>query len=111
MVIRAPTWRTYIADPANVKHILANNFESFFKGVKFREMFDAFLGRGIFTTDGDTWKFHRSMARPFFTTERVSDFDCFERHSLEALRIMSEHADRNQPLDVQARTSQLAPRM
>ncbi|KAF8514030.1 cytochrome P450 [Gautieria morchelliformis] len=89
------------ADPANVKHILANNFESFAKGAKFREMFDTFLGRGIFTTDGDTWKYHRSMARPFFTTERVSDFDCFERHSSEALRIMSEHADRNQPLDVQ----------
>ena len=68
-------------------------------------MCDAFLGNGIFTADSDTWKYHRTMARPFFATERVSDFACFERHLLQALKIMSEHADRNQPLDVQARTS------
>lgn len=74
------------------------------KGVKFREMFDSFLGEGIFTVDGDAWKFHRTMARPFFATERISDFDCFERHSSKALGIMSKHADRDEPFDVQVRT-------
>lgn len=26
-------------------------------------------------------RFHRSMSRPFFTRERISDFDLFDRHA------------------------------
>ncbi|KAF8575554.1 cytochrome P450 monooxygenase pc-3 [Ramaria rubella] len=94
-----------ISDPANVKHILANDFESFAKGTKFREMFDSFLGSGIFTSDGDTWKCHRAMARPFFSVERVTDFDCFAKHTSKALDVISEHANQGKPLDIQARFS------
>ena len=66
-------------------------------------MFEPFLGSGIFTTDGDVWKYHRAMARPFFSTERTSDFDRFERHTSKALETMVEHAGRGEAFDVQAR--------
>jgi hypothetical protein len=87
-----------------VKHILANEFESFAKGKKFYDMFESFLGAGIFTTDGDAWKSHRAMARPFLSAERTSDFECFERHTSQALEVMLEHAGRGEALDAQVRS-------
>ena len=58
------------------------------------------LGSGVFNSDGqsrtfdrwvkmclirshlgDTWKFHRAMARPFFTRDRITDFEIFARHA------------------------------
>jgi cytochrome P450 len=29
------------------------------------------LGSGVFNTNGDLWRFHRNMSRPFFTKERL----------------------------------------
>ncbi|KIJ25685.1 hypothetical protein M422DRAFT_236883 [Sphaerobolus stellatus SS14] len=88
-------------DPSNVKHMLANDFESFGKGAKFHTMLETFLGSGIFTTDGDVWKMHRAIARPFFSAERVTDFECFERHTSRALDIMSEYGRNGETFDLQ----------
>lgn len=60
-------------------------------------MMSSALGTGLFNSDGDMWKFHRHMTRPFFSRDRVSDFDNFERHAalaIEALkqRLRSGHA-------------------
>ncbi|CAE6429714.1 unnamed protein product [Rhizoctonia solani] len=44
-------------------------------------MLEGFLGTGIFNSDGETWKLHRSMARPFFDRERVVNQSHFERHT------------------------------
>jgi hypothetical protein len=37
---------------------------------------------------GDMWKFHRSMTRPFFTRERITDFDIFDKHAEETTEKM-----------------------
>lgn len=39
------------------------------------------LGAGVFNSDGAMWKFHRSMTRPFFSRDRISHFDIFDRHA------------------------------
>src|ERR1700720_1527525 len=44
---------------------------------------------------------HRSMARPFFARERISDVVMFERHSARALTMISSLASSNQPCDAQ----------
>ncbi|KDQ14076.1 hypothetical protein BOTBODRAFT_132971 [Botryobasidium botryosum FD-172 SS1] len=88
-------------DPENIKEILATRFQDFEKGEKFHDMFESFLGTGIFTSDGETWKFHRSMARPFFVRERVSDFDYFERHSAKVISIMEHMSARSEACDFQ----------
>lgn len=36
---------------------------------------------GIFSTDGKKWHDSRQLIRPQFIKDRVSDLDCFERHS------------------------------
>lgn len=59
------------------------------------------LGVGVFNSDGSMWKFHRSMTRPFFSRERISHFDLFERHADEAIVRMSERFREGYALDFQ----------
>ncbi|KAF8191931.1 cytochrome P450 [Mycena galopus ATCC 62051] len=75
----------FTADPENIKAILATDFPSFEKGSQFRNLMEPFLGTGVFAADGDMWKFHRQMTRPFFHRERISDFDLFDHHAANAV--------------------------
>jgi len=75
----------FTVDPENVKALLATDFDNFEKGTKFRYAMDSVLGSGVFNSDGEMWKFHRSMTRPFFNRERTSDFHIFVRHTEESL--------------------------
>lgn len=43
-------------------------------------MFDLFLGQGIFTTDGDQWRQHRQLLKPFFSRERITVSAVFARN-------------------------------
>ncbi len=58
------------------------------------------LGNGIFNRDGDIWKAHRAMARPFFQRERVTDFKNFETHTKEALTALDalQHGKEKEPV-------------
>ncbi|KIM42692.1 hypothetical protein M413DRAFT_121806 [Hebeloma cylindrosporum] len=60
--------------------MLATQFDNFEKGSLFRSQMNSLLGTGVFNADGEMWKFHRSMTRPFFTRERISDFDIYDRN-------------------------------
>ncbi|KAA1472049.1 cytochrome P450 [Dentipellis sp. KUC8613] len=88
-------------EPDNIKAILASSFSSFEKGPLFATQMRDLFGTGVFNSDGDLWKFHRSMTRPFFTRERLSDFDMFDRHAQEAIRLLGERLGEGQPVDFQ----------
>lgn len=45
-------------DPENIKAILATNFSDFGLGQRLKT-FDALLGKGIFTSDGEAWEHSR----------------------------------------------------
>ncbi|KAF8893052.1 cytochrome P450 monooxygenase pc-3 [Infundibulicybe gibba] len=77
--------RIITVEPHHIKAILANQFENFEKGPVSFSQFHSLLGTGVFNSDDDMWKFHRSMTRPFFTKDRITDFDNFERHADSAL--------------------------
>jgi len=59
------------------------------------------LGTGVFNSDGDMWKFHRSMTRPFFSRERISHFNLFERHADELIGLMTRRLRDGHAIDVQ----------
>ena len=42
-------------------------------------LWKALLGTGVFTSDGEMWKFHRGMTRPFFSKDRIAHYDIFDR--------------------------------
>ncbi|GAW25359.1 putative cytochrome P450 [Rosellinia necatrix] len=66
-------------DPAHIKAVLAGDFHSFGKGPRFHKIWSPFLGNSIFTTDGKLWQNSRSLIRPMFMTDRISDLMIFER--------------------------------
>lgn len=82
------TWRANIlgssnlvtAEPRNIQAILATQFNDF-KMSKIREKnFKLFLGRSIFTVDGQEWHAAREIIRPIFSRENVSDLQLLEKH-------------------------------
>ncbi|OCH88532.1 cytochrome P450 monooxygenase [Obba rivulosa] len=86
-------------EPSHLKTILATDFQKWEKGEIWKYRVESVLGSGVFAADGDMWKFHRSMSRPFFTRDRISDFEIFDRHTDEVLSIM--RARRGAPIDFQ----------
>lgn len=90
----SPTWRTYFfgdlllftIDPENIQALLAKQFEDFELGPVRRANFFPFLGNGIFTQDGAQWSHSRSMLRPQFARNSISDLELEEHHVQELLR-------------------------
>lgn len=70
----------FTADEENIKAILATQFADFGKGPQFRKEWKDFLGLSIFTTDGELWHNSRTLLRPQFIKDRVSDLHTFEAH-------------------------------
>ncbi|KAL7282251.1 hypothetical protein ACG7TL_003720 [Trametes sanguinea] len=93
---------TYFTIDASVmKAILATDFPSFEKGEKFRDAMDSVLGKGVFNSDGELWKFHRAMTRPYFSRDRISHFELFDRHADSAIVKMKERFRLGHAVDVQ----------
>ena len=46
-------------------------------------------------------RFHRAMTRPFFTKDRISHFDLFDRHAGDAIRQMQTRFAEGYPVDFQ----------
>ncbi|KAF9530962.1 cytochrome P450 [Crepidotus variabilis] len=96
------TSRTIITrDPDLVKAVLATQFESFEKGSEFIGQMDSILGNGIFNVDGEMWKFHRAMTRPFFTRERISDFEIYGRNCDLSLDLAKQRTREGEPIEFQ----------
>ncbi|KAH7332564.1 cytochrome P450 monooxygenase pc-3 [Rhizoctonia solani] len=84
-----------------IKYMLATGFNSFGKGRILQDRFESLLGDGIFNRDGELWKFHRNMTRPFFVRERISELDLFDNYTQKLLARIGECVDEGVPVDVQ----------
>ncbi|KAG5643869.1 hypothetical protein DXG03_009553 [Asterophora parasitica] len=71
----------FTCSPEHIKTILATDFNNYVKG--------------------DMWKFHRSMTRPFFTRDRISDFELFDRHADTAIALIKERMRGGHAIDFQ----------
>ncbi|KAI0638092.1 cytochrome P450 monooxygenase pc-3 [Trametes polyzona] len=86
-------------DASVVKSILATEFADFEKGEVFRDTMNSVLGVGVFNSDGEMWKFHRMMTRPYFSRDRISHFELFDRHT--AIRKMKDRFRGGHAVDFQ----------
>ncbi|TFK64703.1 cytochrome P450 monooxygenase pc-3 [Pluteus cervinus] len=93
--------RMFTSEPEYIKAILATNFESFDKGHFFKKQMRSLLGTGVFNSDGEMWKFHRSMTRPFFSRDRIVHFDIFDRHAIDAISQLKKRLKEGFPVDIQ----------
>ncbi|KAG2745878.1 cytochrome P450 [Suillus brevipes Sb2] len=92
----------FTVEPSHIKTILASDFENYVKGdAKFRHTMSSVLGTGVFNSDGEMWKFHRSMTRPFFSHDRISHFNTFDRHAEGAITQMKARFRAGYPVDFQ----------
>ncbi|KAL6302061.1 cytochrome P450 [Sparassis latifolia] len=98
-----PLWvRGYFtADPNAIKCILSTDFTSYVKGPNFHRLMRSVLGDGVFNSDGDLWKFHRSMTRPFFSKDRIGHFELFDKHAEIAISKMKERVLAGYAVDFQ----------
>ncbi|KAH8106031.1 cytochrome P450 monooxygenase pc-3 [Cristinia sonorae] len=75
-------------NPEIIKIVLATDFDNYVKGPVFHYANESVLGSGVFNVDGDLWKFHRGMSRPYFSRERISHLDMFDKHADTAINKM-----------------------
>ncbi|KDR74319.1 hypothetical protein GALMADRAFT_227391 [Galerina marginata CBS 339.88] len=85
-------------EPEHVKAILSTEFDSFEKGPLLISQIKSLLGTGVFNADGI---FHRAMTRPFFTRERISDFDIYRRNCDTSLAEATSRLSEGYPIDFQ----------
>ncbi|PCH37761.1 cytochrome P450 monooxygenase pc-2 [Wolfiporia cocos MD-104 SS10] len=88
-------------DPTVIKTVLATEFQNYEKGEAFKEEMNSLLGIGVFNADGELWKWHRSMTRPFFSKDRISHFELFDRHAAVALAKMNDRFRAGYAVDFQ----------
>ncbi|KAL0949002.1 hypothetical protein HGRIS_009101 [Hohenbuehelia grisea] len=93
--------RVFTAEPEYLKIILATQFEAYEKGPAFFRQMEHLLGTGVFNSDGDMWKFHRSMTRPFFSKDRISHFELFERIADDAIAQLKARLKEGYAVDAQ----------
>ncbi|KAJ4352023.1 uncharacterized protein N0V89_007369 [Didymosphaeria variabile] len=75
-------------DPDNVKAMLAVNFDQWSLGQERIQQMSAYLGHGIFTSEGAAWKRSRDMLRPCFERSQVADVSIMEKHTGRLLQIV-----------------------
>ncbi|KAI5115359.1 hypothetical protein M0805_009652 [Coniferiporia weirii] len=91
----------FTIEPEHIKQVLVTEFSNFEKGSEFMYAAHSVLGVGVFNSDGEMWKFHRSMTRPFFSRERISDFELFARHADAAVACAKRRLREGYALDAQ----------
>ncbi|TCD71088.1 hypothetical protein EIP91_000180 [Steccherinum ochraceum] len=88
-------------DEQHIKYVSATGFDHFWRGRRQKERMETFLGAGIFNRDDEAWKAHRTLARPFFSRDRVTDFDVFESHTDAAISVVTSLSSSGAPIEVQ----------
>ncbi|KAF9970222.1 hypothetical protein BGZ73_007100 [Actinomortierella ambigua] len=93
----------FINDAESMEHVLKTNMENYIKGQVFAFNMSDLLGRGIFVSDGQLWKFHRKTASNIFTTRLYRELvqGAFKRSALELGAALERYMDRGQYVDLQ----------
>ncbi|KAI0596933.1 cytochrome P450 [Biscogniauxia sp. FL1348] len=93
-------------DPENIKAMLSTKFEDWNIPAIRIHSFLPVLGRhSIFTTNGPEWAHSRSIMRPAFVRDQISDLACFDRHIGKLTARIRAAGGR--PVDLQALFSML----
>ncbi|KAH0459551.1 hypothetical protein IEQ34_012365 [Dendrobium chrysotoxum] len=98
------TTYTYTADPANVEHILKNNFKNYPKGELYRSYMEVLLGDGIFNADGELWRKQRKTASFEFASKNLRELSTvvFREYALNLSTILCQASCRDhQGVDIQ----------
>ncbi|KAF9530977.1 cytochrome P450 [Crepidotus variabilis] len=91
-------------EPEHLQAILATQFDDHDKGPEIGYLLHPLLGTGVFNSDGDMWKFHRTLTRPFFARDRLSSISHFSTFTTQfdlAYSSLSSRFKEGHPVDFQ----------
>ncbi|KAF5175304.1 Cytochrome p450 [Thalictrum thalictroides] len=93
----------FTTEPANIEYILKTNFANYGKGLYNYTLLKDLLGDGIFTVDGDKWRYQRKIASYEFSTKVLRDFSSsvFRKNAANLAHIISQAATSNHVIDIQ----------
>jgi cytochrome P450 len=60
-----------LSNPDFIKHVLVDNAANYIKGRTFEKL-EPFLGKGLFTSEGELWRRQRRLMQPHFHKESVA---------------------------------------
>ncbi|RZC81528.1 hypothetical protein C5167_044092 [Papaver somniferum] len=94
---------TFIADPANVEHVLKTNFNNYPRGEAFQANMEELLGDGIFNSDGEIWRQHRKTTGLEFASKNLRNFGTivFKDYALILSDILHQASIHNKEIDIQ----------
>ncbi|KAK3838840.1 MAG: cytochrome P450 [Linnemannia gamsii] len=92
-----------VKDPEILDHILRTHFWIYEKGTRFKETLGPLVGDGIFTADGDHWKWQRQHASKIFTVKAFRQYtnDVFIQEAERAINYLEKFADTGKAVDLQ----------
>ncbi|KAI0344275.1 cytochrom P450 [Trametopsis cervina] len=93
--------RIFTTEPEYIKRILATDFANHEKGAVAFEQLRSLLGTGVFNSDGEMWKFHRGISRPYFSKDRIAHFEVFDRHASAAIDLIKGRMQEGHAIDFQ----------
>ncbi|KAF9956547.1 hypothetical protein BGZ72_002681 [Mortierella alpina] len=92
-----------IIDPKMVDHVLRVNFWAYEKGLDAKKMMEPLLGEGIFSVDGEHWKWQRKLASHIFSVKAFRHYtsDVFCREAQAVIKYLNSVADTGRTVDMQ----------
>lgn len=90
-------------NPSVVEHILKNKFDIYGKGPEVSDMFDEFLGEGIFVVDGHRWQEQRKKAAGIFSRRNFSEnmVAVFQAHARQVVRVLMSRSQKSPNIEVE----------
>jgi cytochrome P450 len=76
IIVRRILWRRMfiINEPNAIRHVLLDNAANYTKSEVGRRLLEPGLGRGLLTSEGDTWRRHRRIMAPSFDPRSVAGY-------------------------------------
>src|SRR5437870_6170168 len=67
-------WTFIVNEPLAIKHILLDNAANYVRADIARRLLEPGLGRGLLTSEGETWRRHRRIMAPAFDPRSVAGY-------------------------------------
>jgi cytochrome P450 len=93
-------YRYIVNDPAAVKHVMLDNVANYEKTEITRRILEPGLGKGLLTSEGETWKAHRRTMTPAFDQRSVASYTPVMTAEAEKLNSQWSKSRPDQDVDV-----------
>jgi len=93
-------YRYIVNDPAAVKHVMLDNVANYEKTEITRRILEPGLGKGLLTSEGETWKAHRRTMTPAFDQRSVASYVPVMTAEAEKLNSQWSRSNADQDIDV-----------